>query len=78
MSEKQLTALLPILTTAISEKICQAYRMTEEEAILTLYSSQLYEMLENEATKVCQYRSEKLFDLYQQEIETGHIDLPDC
>lgn len=78
MSEKQFTALLPILTNAVSERICRVYHLTEDEAIRSLYSSRLYALLEDEATKVWQYSSEKLFDLYQQEIETGHIDLPDC
>ena len=78
MTEKQFTALLPILTNAVSERICQVYHVTEEEAIYSLYSSQLYALLENEATKVWHYSAEKLFNLYQQEIETGRIDWPDC
>lgn len=78
MSEKQFCALLPIITNAVAEKICLVYHLTEEAAICSLYRSQLYSLLEEEATKVWQYSAAKLFDLYQQEIETGHFELPDC
>lgn len=78
MSEKQFQAILPLLTAAISNKICEVYHLSEDAAIRSLYSSRLYAYLEDESTKVWQYSADKLFDLYQQEIETGHIDLPEC
>lgn len=77
MCEKQFQAILPLLTAAISDRICAAYHLDEDAAIRSLYASHLYACLEDEETKLWQYSADKLFDLYRQETETGRIDLPE-
>lgn len=77
MSDNQFQIILPLLTAAIAERICAAYHLNEDDAIRSLYSSRLYDYLEDEHTKLWHYSANKLFDLYQQEVETGYIDLPD-
>jgi hypothetical protein len=42
-----------------------------------LYDSKLYALLEQEDTKLWHYSVEKLFDLYQSEVEHGKLDLPE-
>lgn len=77
MNNKEFQTMLPLLTAAIAERICAVYHLNEDDAIRSLYSSRLYDYLEDEHTKVWHYSVNKLFDLYQQEVETGCIDLPD-
>lgn len=78
MNEQQFQIILFLLAAALTKKICKVYHLTEDSATCSLYGSQLYAYLEDESTKVWQYSADKLFDLYQQEIATGHIDLPEC
>ena len=77
MDDKKFEALLPIMTAALTDKICNAYHIDEDNAIERLYSSQLYAYLEDEKTKVWQYSIEKLFDLYQKETASGKLILSD-
>jgi len=42
-----------------------------------LYRSGLYAALEKEETKVWQYSTEKLYDLYLEEKQTGKLELPE-
>lgn len=51
--------------------------MTEDEAIRNLYSSELYQDLENEETKVWQFSTETLYSLYRQEKRYGKIEYPE-
>jgi hypothetical protein len=52
-------------------------QISEDEAFEKLYNTELYASLENESTKVWTYSVPKLFDLYQDEINTGRLELPE-
>lgn len=78
MDEKKLIALLPEITSAVVDFISSRDGMTEDEAIRSLYSSKLYQDLENEETKVWQFSTETLYSLYRQEKKTGKIEYPEC
>lgn len=78
MDEKKLIALLPEITSAVVDFISSRDGMTEDEAIRSLYSSKLYQDLENEETKVWQFSTETLYSLYRQEKKTGEIEYPEC
>ena len=50
--------------------------LLNKDAIILLYSSNLYEMLEKEETKVWQYSTEKLFELFLEKRNNGKITFP--
>lgn len=77
MDKNKFLAILPIITTALADRIAKTYNLDENIAIEKLYATTLYSYLENEETKVWQYSVEKIFDLYRQEVETGSLELPE-
>ncbi len=77
MDENMFTAILPIITAALIDKICAVYHLDEDSAIEKLYSTEFYQYLEQEETKLWQYSVEKMFDLYQSEVESGRLELPE-
>ncbi len=78
MNKNRFSAVLPVFVASLVDKIANGYHLSEEEAIEKLYSSQLYVFLENEETKVWHFSTEKLYDLFCEEIKTGKIDFPEC
>lgn len=77
MDEKKFKAILPFISAALVDKISTIYDFDEDTAIKSLYTTELYSYLENEETKVWHYSVEKIFDLYQIEIQTGTLELPE-
>ena len=77
MEENKFAAILPIVVGGLANKIIAETQLCEDEAFDKLYNSQLYVTLETEETKVWTYSIPKLFDLYQTEINTGELELPD-
>jgi hypothetical protein len=77
MEDNKFAALLPVIVGGLTKKIIEETHVGENEAFEKLYNSELYAALENEATKVWHYSVPKLFDLYQNEISTGKLELPD-
>ena len=77
MDDKKFKAILPFITAALVDKISTIYNLDEDAAIKSLYTTELYSYLENEETKVWQYSVEKIFTLYQTEIQTGTLELPE-
>ncbi|MDR3289093.1 MAG: hypothetical protein LBT22_06655 [Peptococcaceae bacterium] len=77
MEKNKFAAILPILVGGLTNKIIAETGVSEDEAFDKLYNSELYATLENEETKVWTYSVPKLFDLYQAEITTGKLDLPE-
>ena len=77
MSKEQFEALIPYISADLIKLIADKENISHADAILRLYSSKLYELLEDEETKVWQYSSEMLYALLKQEEETGTIVFPD-
>ena len=77
MEESKFAAILPVIVGGLVNKIIEETHIDEDEAFNRLYSSELYSALENEKTKVWYYSVPKLFDLYESEIETGKLELPE-
>jgi len=76
MDKEKFEAAFPIICTTLVRKIMEENVMAEEDSLRKLYSSHLYEKLENEDTKVWHYSSDKLFDLFKEEMCTGEITFP--
>lgn len=77
MEREQFCAMMPIISADIVAMIAAKRNVLENEAIKLLYSSKLYESLENEETKVWQYSTHMIYSLLEQEWESGEIHFPD-
>jgi len=76
MDKTKFDAVFPIICSSLAEKIAYELNLSEEDAVKKLYSSRLYELMEREETKVWQYSTEKLFELYLEESSSGKISFP--
>jgi len=77
MNKEKFAAVFPVICSSLAEKIIDNHVLTAEELPGKLYRSQLYEKLENEETKVWHYSTDKLFDLFKEELNTGKTTFPD-
>ena len=77
MDKAKFEALLPLIVAALLQKIIERKNISQEEAFLKLYGSQLYYFLDNEKTKVWYYSAEKLFQLFEEEMAVGRLELPE-
>ena len=77
MDKDKFAALMPVIVGGLANKIIEETHISEDEAFEKLYNSELYTALENEETKVWTYSIPKLFDLFQNEIDSGSLILPE-
>ena len=77
MDKSKFNAVFPIICSALVEKIKIELNLSDKDAITKLYTSNLYEILEREETKVWQYSTEKLFELFIEEKNNGKITFPE-
>ncbi len=77
MEEEHFAAIMPYITVDLVDMISTRQNISNEDAIIKLYESKLYEALENEETKVWQYSTQMLYSLFEQEEKTGTIRFPD-
>jgi len=77
MDEAKFEALLPLIVAALLQKIVDRKDISQDEAFSQLYGSKLYAFLDNEKTKVWHYSTEKLFHLFEEEMNTGNMELPE-
>lgn len=76
MDKSKFDAVFPIICSALVEKIVDELNLSDKEGVTNLYASHLYEMLEKEETKIWQYSTEKLFELFLEERNSGNIIFP--
>ena len=77
MNKAKFDALLPLIIASLMQKIIERKNISQDEAFLQLYSSELYCALDNEKTKVWHYSTEKLYLLFEEEIAVGKFELPE-
>ena len=77
MDKAKFEALLPLIVAALLQKIIERKELSQDEAFLRLYGSRLYSALDNEKTKVWHYSAEKLFQLFEEEMASGSLELPE-
>jgi len=78
MNKEKFQALLPIFVSALIKKIIEQKNISTDEAFSRLYNSKLYILLDDEQTKLWHYSTEKLYHLFEEEMNTGKFELPDC
>ena len=66
-----------MIVTDILQKIMERKNMLQEEAIFMLYNSRLYALLEEEQTKIWHCSTDELFQLFEEELNTGKFELPE-
>ena len=77
MSREQFIVMMPYITDSLAAMIARRQALSEADAVIRLYESKLYTLLEQEETKVWQYSTEMLYTLFVQEQQTGSIVFPD-
>ena len=75
---KRITIALIFHVPQILALIMDEYRMDEIKAAEMLYSSELFEVLENEESKLWHLSAHALFEMFQEERETGKITYPEA
>ncbi len=76
MNKERFTALMAMITPDIVSKIMDKYGLDENKALSLFHKSELYKALENEETKVWQYSSEMIVELFDREIN-GKLEFPE-
>mgnify|MGYP001074758471 CR=1 FL=1 len=77
MVKEQFAAIMPYICADLVSMIGDKQDISSKNAISKLYSSRIYELLENEDTKVWQYSTEMLYSLFELEEKTGAVQFPD-
>jgi hypothetical protein len=69
-------AILPLKVEGIIEQLIEERKMSLQNALEHLYSSQLYALLEQEETKMWHSSPQMLLHLLENEASTGKLTLP--
>jgi len=78
MSElKEFQVVLQIIVTRLVQTISNEMNISDKVALNRLYSSKLYEKLEQEETKVWHLSVPTLSSLFKEEQENGKITFPE-
>ena len=77
MNPEKLSALLAILNPAIVQLIMENRNLTGIEATKLFYNSEIYAMLENEASKLWHLSPLTLYELLEEELASGSINYPE-
>lgn len=76
MNKNRFAALMAMITPDIISKIMDTYGLDEDKAMALFHKSELYKALEKEDTKVWQYSSEMIVELFNRELN-GKLDFPE-
>lgn len=76
MNERSYETLLYSITASVVNRLTMMNNWTEDEALERFTSSKLYTYLEREGTKVWQYSSLMLAELFNEE-RSGRLILPE-
>lgn len=77
MNPKKLEALLSLIIPQVIGLIATYEAMSEIAASSVFYTSRVYALLEQEDTKMWQLSPMMLFQMYEEEKQTGHITFPE-
>ncbi len=77
MPLEQFNAMMPPISDSLVAMIAEKWNLTEKDAMMQLYQSSVYALLEKEETKLWHYSTEMLYALFEQEKTTGTLTFPD-
>lgn len=74
---KEFQAVLQIIVSRLAQMIAKEVNISNKDALSRLYSSKLYEKLEQEETKVWHLSVPTLYSLFVEEQDMGKITFPE-
>ncbi len=77
MNIEKFSAMLILLVPAVVELIIKQYGISETEATEHFYNSRVYELLEDESTKLWHFSPLTLFQMFDEEQKTGSFTFPE-
>lgn len=77
MSREKFSAILIMLVPAVVELIVKELGITENQATECFYNSKVYELLEDESTKLWHFSPLTLFRMFDEEQKTGAFIFPE-
>ena len=77
MDEKKFEALLIFLVPQVIQLIIKNESLNEMQASCEFYKSRVYELLEQEVTKMWHLSPLTLYNLYNEEKTTGSFEFPE-
>lgn len=77
MEQKKFEAVLKLLIPQVIHLIAENGKIDEVTASRDFYNSKVYELLENEETKLWHFSPLTLFNMYADEIKTGVLNFPE-
>ena len=78
MSPEKLSALLAIINPSVIKMIMENKGLTNVEATKLFYNSDVYAMMENEASKLWNLSPLTLYELFEEELTAGIINYPEA
>lgn len=76
MDKDKFSTLMAVMTPDIISKIMEKYGLDENKAMALFHKSEVYKALENEDTKVWQYSSDMIVELFDREM-SGKLEFPE-
>ena len=77
MADKKFEAILTLLVPQVVNLICENNRLDEMAASREFYESKVYSLLEQEDTKLWHFSPLALFNMFDEERETGDFQMPE-
>ena len=77
MESQKMVSLLGLIVPQIIQQIVQNQSVDEITATRDFYNSKVYELLEREDTKMWHLSPMALYALYEEEMKTGRITIPE-
>jgi len=77
MDKIKFSTILIFLVPQVLELVINEYKVDDEKAAEMFYASELYKGLEEEETKLWHLSAHALFEMFQEELETGKITYPE-
>lgn len=77
MNKEKFSAIIGLIVPQVIKLMCDNYNQDETTAINDFYTSKVYEVLEDENTKVWHFSPLTLFNMYDEEKRTGSFIFPE-
>ena len=77
MDKKKFDALLVLIIPEIIKYIKEKYNYDDVQATVELYESKVYHFLEDEETKLWHFSPRTLFEMFDEEKNTGEVVFPE-
>jgi hypothetical protein len=77
INQQNISSVIALITPGVIDLLMKKRSLSLEEASNILYNSQLYKVLEDEKTKMWRLGYPLLYDLLEEELNTGKITFPE-